>query len=517
MKLEMRRVKVEVIMMLLLLVAVVAFGADNEQSATRFIGDGSAADPYIYWGEGEGEEDGLYHSVEGEGEGIGVSVDNTKVGVFTASGWTGAMVGTISFSAGSAAAPSIYPTGDVNTGIYSGTPNTLYFGTDGTLRVTLGTTTLTSTLPLAIPDGTASAPGFYFEAEGEKDGFYSLVEGEEGVGVTVNQSSAGKMMSTGWNGAVVGNTTGQVSFPAGSAASASLYPTGDANTGVYSAGADELNMTTGGTLRLSLSTTALTGTLPILLANGTAANPSFSFATDTNTGLFLRSADGIGFTAGGTERGSISAGGIMQATGGYYASAAGTAVAPAVQIEAGGQEGGIYLGSSALSLAYMDNEVIAYGVNDITLSRSAGVLTETRTVYNAAAPHNTLLLRATRGTLASPDYLSDNDVIGAFKFEGRDGTGTWGDAAEISVQATQQHASAKTGSEIVFKTTANDTDAMAQRARVVNDGIAIESTGAFYLGDPDTDNTWRIIRDGNNLVHQRRESGTYVTKQTITP
>jgi hypothetical protein len=50
------------------------------------------------------------------------------------------------------------------------------------------------------------------------------------------------------------------------------------------------------------------------------------------------------------------------------------------------------------------------------------------------------------------------------------------------------------------------------------DGDVVASADdAFYLGDPDTDGTWRIIRDGNNLVHQRRESSAWVTKQTITP
>jgi hypothetical protein len=90
------------------------------------------------------------------------------------------------------------------------------------------------------------------------------------------------------------------------------------------------------------------------------------------------------------------------------------------------------------------------------------------TNYFAGAAHNKLLLRATRGTSGTPDYLDDNDVVGAIKFEGMDGTGTWGDAAEISVQATQDHASGKTGSEIIFKTTANDTDTMAQVLHIDN-------------------------------------------------
>jgi hypothetical protein len=45
--------------------------------------------------------------------------------------------------------------------------------------------------------------------------------------------------------------------------------------------------------------------------------------------------------------------------------------------------------------------------------------------------------------------------------------------------------------------------------------VAVDAAKAFYLGNPTTDGTWRMIRSGNNLLMERRESGAYVTKQTI--
>jgi len=51
--------------------------------------------------------------------------------------------------------------------------------------------------------------------------------------------------------------------------------------------------------------------------------------------------------------------------------------------------------------------------------------------------------------------------------------------------------------------------------KVSENGAEVQSDEAFYLGDPATDGTWRMIRSGDDLLHQRRESGTYVTKQTI--
>lgn len=38
----------------------------------------------------------------------------------------------------------------------------------------------------------------------------------------------------------------------------------------------------------------------------------------------------------------------------------------------------------------------------------------------------------------------------------------------------------------------------------------------IYFGSSATDGTWKIVRSGNDLIFQRRESGSYVTKHTIT-
>ena len=45
----------------------------------------------------------------------------------------------------------------------------------------------------------------------------------------------------------------------------------------------------------------------------------------------------------------------------------------------------------------------------------------------------------------------------------------------------------------------------------------VSLSGAFYLGDASVDGTWRIIRDGDNLSVQRRESGVWVEKSSFLP
>jgi hypothetical protein len=48
-------------------------------------------------------------------------------------------------------------------------------------------------------------------------------------------------------------------------------------------------------------------------------------------------------------------------------------------------------------------------------------------------------------------------------------------------------------------------------------GNSITNTSHMYFGDPNTDGTYRIRPDGANLITERRESGVWITKQTITP
>ena len=51
----------------------------------------------------------------------------------------------------------------------------------------------------------------------------------------------------------------------------------------------------------------------------------------------------------------------------------------------------------------------------------------------------------------------------------------------------------------------------------VNGDIETGSTNAFYFGDPTTDGSWRIVRDGNDLSFERRETGSWVFKMKLNP
>jgi hypothetical protein len=50
---------------------------------------------------------------------------------------------------------------------------------------------------------------------------------------------------------------------------------------------------------------------------------------------------------------------------------------------------------------------------------------------------------------------------------------------------------------------------------LLDGGVEVSSTRYYVIGDLNTDGSWRMARSGNNLIFERRESGSWVTKQTI--
>lgn len=80
----------------------------------------------------------------------------------------------------------------------------------------------------------------------------------------------------------------------------------DTDTGLFRLGADQLTLRTGGTDRLTMTTTTLTSTLPLTVTEVNASShvrgASFAFAGDTDTGIFRASADTVQIATGGTTR-----------------------------------------------------------------------------------------------------------------------------------------------------------------------------------------------------------------------
>lgn len=96
---------------------------------------------------------------------------------------------------------------------------------------------------------------------------------------------------------------------AGSTTSPSYTFANDTNTGIYQNGADILAITVGGTTVLNATTANVqTGTgIEFRTSGGTASTPGYGFTNDTNTGLYQITTDTLGFAIGGVQRASVSA------------------------------------------------------------------------------------------------------------------------------------------------------------------------------------------------------------------
>lgn len=154
-----------------------------------------------------------------------------------------------------------------------------------------------------------------------------------------------------------GTLTGNLSldsrlfYPLGAQASPSLSITGDTDTGIYSPGANQLGLSTGGANRVHISNTGLR-----LAVSGSAATPSISSTGDTDTGLYFSAANTMSVATGGAARVHFSDTGISLQS-------AGTAGAPVIALQSDMNTGIYFSGADALSFA-------TGGVQRVTVSNS---------------------------------------------------------------------------------------------------------------------------------------------------
>ena len=106
---------------------------------------------------------------------------NVGIGTTPTTGALLDVAGVIMAANGSAAAPAFASRSDTDTGVYFDASDGLLFTTAGTLRLTLDTAKLLSTVPLQLPTGSAANPVYTFSAE-QDIGMYR--EGTDVLGFT---------------------------------------------------------------------------------------------------------------------------------------------------------------------------------------------------------------------------------------------------------------------------------------------------------------------------------------------
>jgi hypothetical protein len=120
--------------------------------------------------------------------------------------------------------------------------------TGGTLRLSLSTTALTSTLPIYAPDGAATTPSITFASDTD----LGLYRASANTMVVYNGTGASMYFGSTYVQSLL-----QHIFAVGAVATPSITFAGDTNTGFYSAGEDTINITTGGVLIAHVDTATL--------------------------------------------------------------------------------------------------------------------------------------------------------------------------------------------------------------------------------------------------------------------
>lgn len=195
-------------------------------------------------------------------------------------------------AAGTSAAPNYSFNSDPDTGMYNVTADILGFSTNAVPRLLIKDATVEAQSGVSFrgPNGNSSLPTYSFTTETDT-GFYIPVATQ--IGISIGGNPKGAFRNDGFN------YTNYYASTDGAANSAVYGFLSDTDTGLYRISADNLGITAGGSLRVSINGTNLTSKGAVLAPNGTAALPSYAWENEVNSGLYRVSGNDLGFSVGG--------------------------------------------------------------------------------------------------------------------------------------------------------------------------------------------------------------------------
>jgi hypothetical protein len=281
---------------------------------------------------------------------------------------------------------------------------------------------------IPFENGTAAAPSIYFKDSGTDTGIFS--PGTDQVGITTGGSVRLTTSTTAFTGTLPWQ--GQN----GTAAAPALSFSGDPNTGIYNVGADQLGISTNGTLRFDVSTTATTSTLPVVHPLGAVGTPSITFTGDLNTGIYSPAADTLAFVEGGAEAARIDSSGRLL-VGTSSASTIGPSVTATAQVE----------GGSTTSLSIFSNANDTGGAY-VVLGKSRGATVGSNTIVNSG------------------------DELGGIYFAGADGSDRGQSGASIICSVDGTPGANDMPGRLVFSTTPDGLSNPTARLIIPNGGAS---------------------------------------------
>ena len=312
-----------------------------------------------------------------------------------------------------------------------------------------------------VEDGSAGAPSIYFKTSGTDTGLYS--PGADQVGISTGGTARVIVDS---NGATL-NGQGDLRFAdSDSSHFIALQAPATITTNVTltlpsADGTSGQFISTDGSGTLSFATPASGASN---LADGSAATPSVNYSADTNTGIFRAGNDLLAFSTGGTQRAQFD------------------------------DSGRLLVGTSTARNNYFGSTNSAFIQVEGTSFDSSGLsLTSNNTNNDYTRP--ILSLNKSNGTGVGSNTLVDNGTkLGEIYFQGNDGT-HFEQAASISAFVDGTPGANDMPGRLVFSTTADGASSPTERMRIgssdVNNKafVSIRSTTV-----PHTDNCTLYVR-----------------------
>jgi hypothetical protein len=202
---------------------------------------------------------------------------------------------------------------------------------------------------------------------------------------------------------------GNIYLGSGSASTPSLLFSDHTNTGIYLASAAKIGISTSGVQRLFINTASVTSNLQIRGITGSASNPSYSFSSATNTGLFLDGGN-LSLSVGGSTGLTLQSDGnlILSSSSSLKLPVGSTAQRPGTPVEGMTRFNSdnvaveIFNGSSWLTVQTQDSNVVN-NLNTI-ISDYTVLNTDYYILVNASSNNISITLPSLTGLLSGSTY-----------------------------------------------------------------------------------------------------------------
>jgi len=299
---------------------------------------------------------------------------------------------------------------------------------------------------------------------------------------------------------------GTFSLEAGSASSPALYFTGDTNTGIYSPGADQFAISTGGTARVYVGSTGSVGigttspdTSLTISYSDSAFNPGIKVTNTSNTSAsqakiyavnnsgeyiaLIRNSDALG---GGSALFSTGAAPLAFSTNSTERA----------RIDSSGR---LLVGTSSTVPNSNNDTLQVAGTGGANLGLS-------RFVATSAGPEISFY-KSRNGTIGSHTVVQTDDVLGNLYFYGSSGSNYQEGARITAAIEAGTKSTTSMPSRLVFSTTADGASSPTERLRLTAAGL-FQSMPIYNTTGGDAAN---VVVNSSGTVYRSTSSAKYKT------